>query len=283
MSLRLAIVADVHHGPDSYTKLGAAALDLLRAFVDFANATRPDAVIDLGDRISDVDPATDRRLASEVAEVFAALQVPVHHVNGNHDLDNLTVEENAAILGQDMRSEVLALGDWDVVVWRADARIDRSVRRGFVLPEADFLWLEAAARTATRPMLVLSHVPLSPQSQAGNYYFERSPQSAAYPEAPRVRAALARARVPVACLSGHVHWNTVAQCDGIPYLTQQSLTETFTTAGVPAGAWSVVTLSETLHWQVAGADPFEAVLHPRALRWTPSLMSLDAPRLKAAE
>ncbi len=283
MSIRLAVVADIHHGADTYTKRGSSALGLLRDFVAFANAQKVDAVIDLGDRISDVDPDADRALAAEVATVFERLEMPRHHVDGNHDRDNLTAGENAAILGSTPGSAVVPLGAWDLVVWRADPFIHRGpARRGFVLPETDFLWLERTAREATRPLMIVSHVPVSPASQAGNYYFERHPESAAYPEAPRVRTALARARVPVACLSGHVHWNTVAQVDGIPYLTQQSLTETFTTAGEPAASWSVVTLGETLHWQVMGADPLETTLAPRAERWVPSLLSLGR-RLEAAE
>lgn len=277
MTIRLAVVADIHHGPDACTKRGSAALGLLREFVAFANAEVVDAVIDLGDRISDVDPEADRRRAAEVAEVFAGLEAPRHHVDGNHDRDHLSAAENAAILGTTPRSVVVPLGAWDLALWRADPFIHRGPRqRGFALPEDDFLWLEAVAREATRPLLVVSHVPVSPVRQEGNYYFERHPESAAYPEAPRVRAALARARVPVACLSGHVHWNTLAQADGIAYLTQQALTETFTTQGEPAAAWGLVTLGETLHWHVMGKDPIETTLTLRAARWVPSLLSLGA-------
>lgn len=63
---RLAIVADIHHSADSLTKKGSAALPLLRDFVRFVADTKPDAVIDLGDRISDVDRETDLLLVREV-------------------------------------------------------------------------------------------------------------------------------------------------------------------------------------------------------------------------
>src|SRR5262245_20442430 len=75
-ALRLCLVTDIHHGQDSFTKKGTAALDLLADFAAFANDARPHAVIDLGDRISDADAATDARLEREVADVFRAIEAP---------------------------------------------------------------------------------------------------------------------------------------------------------------------------------------------------------------
>ena len=270
--MKIAIVTDIHHGAPSHTKRGDAALGLMAGFAEFVAAQAPDLVLDLGDRISDADRDTDLRLEREVAESFRGIGVPVHHVCGNHDRDYLTVAENAEILGQDMVSEVIDAGDWQIALWRAEAKITRSERyRGFDLPEADFLWLANMIAAAEKPTLIVSHVPVSGHAQTGNYYFHNNPEFSTYPQAPRVRAALRQASVPVACLAGHVHWNTVTQIDGIPHLTQQSLTESFTTGGGPAEAWGLLELSETLHWQVFGKDPFEARLTPMAGRWTPPL------------
>lgn len=274
MTLRLAIVADIHHGADSFTKKGSAALPLMGEFARFVAEARPDAVLDLGDRISDVDRETDLALEAEVAEAFRALSAPVFHVNGNHDRDHLTTAENAEILGQALGSLVLDMGGWRIALWRADPKIHRGPGAGgFALPEADLLWLSAVVQAADRPLLVVSHVPVSGHAQTGNYYFERNPEVSTYPQAARARAVLAQARVPVVCLAGHVHWNTVTTVDGIPHLTQQSLTESFTTAGAPAGAMGLIELGETVHWRVAGEDPFEARLSPMARRWTPCLPS----------
>lgn len=269
---RIAIVTDIHHGAPSHTKRGDTALELLAEFVAWANTEEPDLVLDLGDRISDVDSQTDARLEREVAEVLAGLDAPLHHVCGNHDRDHLSVAENAEILSADLAHGVLDLGDWQLALWRADAKIHRTgPRPGFDLPEADLLWLSQMAQRAEKPTLVASHVPLSGHSQIGNYYFQRNAALSTYPQADRARAALAQARVPVACIAGHVHWNTVTTVGGIPHLTQQSLTESFTTGGAPARAWGMLTLGDKLHWQVLGDDPFEAVLTPSRHRWTPPL------------
>ncbi|MEO0937725.1 MAG: metallophosphoesterase [Pseudomonadota bacterium] len=273
MTLRIAIVTDIHHGAPSHTKRGDTALRLMEGFAAWVKETAPDMVLDLGDRISDIDEETDLRLEREMAKAFAAIDVPVHHMNGNHDRDHLTVAQNEEIFGQPMQNEVLDAGDWQIALWRADAKIDHAPeRRGFNLPEPDLLWLSRTIQAATKPTLVASHVPVSGHGQGGNYYFERNEQFSRYPTSDRARQALAQARVPVICVAGHVHWNTVTTVDGIPHLTQQSLTESFTTQGAPAEAWGLMTLDKTVHWQVFGHDPFEARLTPQTGRWTPPLM-----------
>lgn len=269
---RIAIVTDIHHGAPSLTKRGDVALSLLADFVDWANAEKPDLVLDLGDRISDIDTPTDMGLERDVAAALSGLDAPLHHLCGNHDRDFLTVAENEEILGATLASEVIDLGEWQLALWRADAKIHRSgPKPGFHLPEPDLIWLSRMAQAAQKPTLVASHVPVSGHSQIGNYYFEHNAAVSTYPQAARARAALAQARVPVACVAGHVHWNTVTTVDGIVHITQQSLTESFSTTGEPARAWGMMTLGDTVHWRVFGDDPFEAQVTPTAQRWTPPI------------
>jgi hypothetical protein len=140
--------------------------------------------------------------------------------------------------------------------------------------------LSQTCGAAQKPLMIASHVPVSGHAQTGNYYFERNPELSRYPQSASARAAMETARVPVVAIAGHVHWNTVTCVGGIHHLTQQSLTESFTTQGAPAAAWGLLDLSDTVHWQVFGADPFEVRLSPRAPRWTPPLppfSQLQAP------
>ncbi|MGL4291435.1 MAG: metallophosphoesterase family protein [Phreatobacter sp.] len=253
-SVRLCLVTDIHHGKPSFTKAGPAALGLMAEFRRFVDETRPDAVLDLGDRISDEARASDLVLEAEIAEAFAPIGFPRFHIDGNHDRDYLTVDDNDRILGRRAHHETQDLGDWRLAVWRADAKLHRP--GGFALIEADLLWLADVVRNADRPLVVVSHVPVSGHSQIGNYWFENNPQYATYPSANRIRAVLRQARVPVIWISGHVHWNTLTMVDGIAHITLQSLTETFTTQGEAAGAFALLELSDKVLWQVHGRDPF---------------------------
>ncbi len=272
MTLRIAIVTDIHHGKPSTAKRGDAALELMEEFARFVKDSGATHVLDMGDRISDENRDTDLVLAAEVAEAFRAVQAPIWHLNGNHDRDHMTVADNEALLGQSLDHAVHDIDGWRIVLWRADSRIRRGEDgNGFVLTEADLVWLSRTMQATDRPTLVVSHVPISGHAQTGNYYFQNNPGSSTYPMADRARAALALARVPVVCLAGHVHWNTVTTVNGITHLTQQSLTESFTTAGEPAGAMGLIELSDTVSWDVVGADPFRFGFRPTAQRWTPPM------------
>lgn len=267
--LRLVVVADIHHGADLGSKLGRSALGLLDRVADVVAAERPAAVLELGDRISEVDPTTDRRLQGEVGERLAAFRAPVLSLLGNHDLVHLSAEENGALLGQPMGHRLVDLEGWRILLWRAEARLP--AEGGFRLAPGDLAWLKAAVTGSDRPMLLASHVPLSGQALWGNHYFERRPERAGYVEQAAIRAVLAKASRPLVALAGHVHWNSLALVDGIPHLTIQSLTESFTTDGAPAGAWARLRLGATVRLEVVGRDPL-AVELPAArttCRWLP--------------
>ncbi|CAN5818998.1 hypothetical protein BH23DEI1_BH23DEI1_20830 [soil metagenome] len=78
-SVRIGVIAAVHHGPDAYGKAGSRALELLETALVDVQACDPDVVVDLGDRISDQDPAADIRRTREVATLWRRLGVPRHH------------------------------------------------------------------------------------------------------------------------------------------------------------------------------------------------------------
>ncbi len=264
-TIRLCLVTDIHHGDNHVTKKGQSALPLLEQFTQFVKTNKPDAVIDLGDRISDVDHDTDYRLEQEVAQVFSLIDEPVFHICGNHDRDHLTVAENETIFSQSLGHRVIDMGAWDLVLWCADARIHRP--GGFILPESDLIWLAGIINTATKPLAIFSHVPLSEHSVAGNYYFERNPAVATYPGSiARIKAVLATANVPVACIAGHVHWNTLTMVGGQAHFTLQSLTESFTTYPEPAGSYGMLELNDRVTWTVHGKDSFHASLNTADLR-----------------
>ncbi|MGE0313340.1 MAG: metallophosphoesterase [Lautropia sp.] len=279
---RIAVVTDIHHGADHFTKKGSAALDLLGEFRRGADEAGVDLVIDLGDRISDVGREADLAREREVAEVFDGMRAPRMHLCGNHDRDHLTVDDNADIFAQPMTSATLEVGDWTIVLWQADTRIRRP--GGFVLPESDLLWLHGVVRAASRPLAVFTHVPLSDQSQVGNYWFERNPRAATYPDgADRARAILATASVPVVCVAGHVHWNTLTFASGRPHLTLQSLTETFTTHPRVAGSWALLELGESIDWTVHGNDRMRVSIptETAARSWvTPLPRFADHPEIR---
>lgn len=253
MVTRIAVVTDIHHGRDTPTKRGTAALSLLDKFIDEVNGGSFDAVLDLGDRISDETAERDVELQREVVASFRRLgNKPRQHVIGNHDFALLSAEQNAAILEAPLHTRAAVIGDVRLAFWQPDVTL--ALDRGLHLADGDLAALEELLNADDRPTLLVSHVPLSGHTQTGNYYFERNPGHATYAEVDDIRRLIAAAPCPLVAIAGHVHWNTLTIVDGTPHLTLQSLTETFTT-GEPAGATAVIEIDgDVCRWTVAGLD-----------------------------
>ena len=90
-TLKLPVVNDIHHGPDKMTKAGSAAVPLPKDFTTFAEACPPGFFVELGDRISVIDTATDRQQLRMIATQFADLSAPDLHLLDNHDQVHLSI------------------------------------------------------------------------------------------------------------------------------------------------------------------------------------------------
>jgi Icc protein len=266
--MRIGIVSDIHHGPISYSKRGDVALGLLADALAAIREAGAELVIDLGDRISDVDLPTDRRLLAEVAEVFADCGLPRHHVNGNHDRCHLSADDNDAALGQPIGTSAIDLGTARLVLWQPDVHL--TVANGLTLADGDLDALSAALAASDARTILASHVPLTAPTMTGNYWFENNRRLAAYRETDAIRAVLAAAPCPLLAVSGHVHWNTLTTVDGTSHITCQSLSESYTTHPHACGAYALLDLGgDEVSWHVFGKDPFAAIVPfpARKSRW----------------
>jgi Icc protein len=277
-ALRLAIVTDIHHGTPKLTKRGDRALDLLDQFLAFCADYGPDLILDLGDRINDQDRETDRRLLGEVAAKFQGLNTPHAHLDGNHDSDFLLPEDNVEAFGTGGHASRDVNG-YHLVFWNASTKIPRP--EPFRATEADLEWLATDLAATELPSIVFSHVPFSGASMVGNYWFQNNPEHATYPNAAEIREIVEASGQVILCAAGHVHWNTLHTVAGIPHITIQSLTESFTTGGEPAAAWATLEIGDgAIQWQTFGLDPIRATLRQRLPeeRWTQPLQRFGAER-----
>lgn len=257
MTLRIAVVGDVHAGPDRGSKRGSAAFELLDHVLPKIEASAPDLVVELGDRITEVDADSDARHAARVAEAIAALPVPRVHLLGNHDVHHLTPARNEALLGAPQRNHATLCQGVRLLFWYPDCRYVPYLGN-LRLAEGDLAWLEAAlGEHDDVPTVLFSHLPARREPTAGNPYFATRPAGRAWhADVDRVTDVLERHPHVVACVSGHTHWNAAGLHDGLLFLTLPSLTETFTTAPHPSGAWATFEIDEVLRWRVHGRDPW---------------------------
>ena len=257
--LEIALIADIHSGPDRGTKLGTEAARLFKDFADWVRASSCQLVIDLGDRISDVDRKTDARLATEVGSWFQQqISHPHFHLPGNHDLAELTLEENEEMLDCNLQSQSMDLNGFHLVLWNSEPKMDKET--GFSLDESRLDWLRTDLAGTKLPTIVFSHLPLDNGSMKGNFYFDKAyPRHAYYSQqdGERIREVLERSERVKLCVNGHAHWNAYHCIDGIHYVTIPSLTELFPTYPQPSKSWAKLSVDKEIHLQVFGNLPIE--------------------------
>lgn len=281
--LRLAIVTDIHHGSVSYTKLGPEALPLLDRIVAEVDGGDHDLLVDLGDRITDIDRETDRALAAEVAAAFAPAATPRHHIVGNHDVAYLTAADNEELFGHTMGHTSIEMAGVHLVMWQMDTRID--LKRGFVPDPADLEWLADDLASTDLPAVVFSHVPLDGGSLRGNYWFQNNEIYGGPPNVDEIQAVLQEAGNVVLCVAGHVHRNQLNTIDGVHHVTVQSLTDSYNTGGVACGAWATIEVGEEeITWTTHGLDPISMTLRRKAVgsHWEPPLQPFRSLRARTA-
>lgn len=268
--LKLSIIADIHHGPDFETKKGSAALGLMDGFLAHVAQTNPDAVVDLGDRITDTDHDNDVSRLHDIAAKFKTLSVPRFHLMGNHDCGELSLLENETILQHPLTSHSIDLHGFHLVFWNCKTKTQP---QGFLeLAEGDLGWLQDNLGETRLPSVIFSHVPLDNGSMKGNYYFEKEwPQYGNYSEeaGKEIRDVIEHSGKVILCINSHAHWNAYHCIDGIHYVTIPSLTETFTTHPYANESWADLIISDNIKINIHGLAPMSYVLPIKELhtRW----------------
>lgn len=259
MTLTLALISDLHFGPEArfagkLRKLTASAEPLARAFVERMNARdRPDLVVNLGDDIEDEGLEADRARYQRCVSVLREARAEIVHVAGNHDVVNLSPADLRAAWGplealtgapvpEERLYYAFERGGLRFIVLHTRERKDHDVSVG---PE-QLAWLEGQLSAHAGPSIVLMHHSAADQDLRGNRWFEGSPHICLVRERRAIRALFARHGGVRAVFNGHLHWNHLDVIDGIPYVTLQSLVENLDedAPGRAAAAHALVRIDE---------------------------------------
>lgn len=273
------MVADIEHcNVERGAKLSLQALQQLGPVIQESRRNQYDAFVDLGDRINDVDDtATDSERAYEVSALLKQAGCRREHLMGNHDIYTLTTELWEDALGASARSRVWDMKGRRLIFFCPDVD-NKTALDGTPLPgprnhhlrQDDINWLESALATDL-PAILFSHVPLHPASQIGNFYFDGTVGRAAFENADIARAMMSDSTVFLS-VSGHSHWNSWNNENGIHYITIPSLVDNFVTHPYPTGAWATLSIRDDIELNVTGLDPLKLTLpirKPRRLWLSP--------------
>jgi 3',5'-cyclic AMP phosphodiesterase CpdA len=263
--LRIGLISDIHLGPDRETRRGADAERLIGQFLEDMRLFAPAFIVDLGDRIMEVDEPTDRRHSVLVRDLLRRAEAPVFHLLGNHDVAHLPKREVSGLLDLPASYRSAQLNGYQCVF--LDSTDPVVGEYGGHISEAQIAWIEAELTRAERPAVVFCHHPLDDQPIESNPLFQEHPEWGAVDNRATVREVLARSRKVVAVVTGHAHWNRATCVGGVPFLTIQCLVETWNTGGEPAGAYGKLWIEPKgrLRLEVMGRDRLDIVLQGSSL------------------
>lgn len=218
---RLLLLSDLHLSPTH-----GFFWDNWRIARDYADATRPDAVVVSGDLCIN-GPDSDHEMAF-AGEALQGLTVPFYAIPGNHDVGDEPPGQDAkqlidaprlarwnGVFGTDRFA--IDLGKWRVIGLNAQLL-------GSGLPEeaAQDEWLDAELAGTTRPVMLVLHKPLfldrPDETELGPASINPEPRA-------RLLARIVAARVPLV-VSGHLHSHRDVVLDGIRYVWAPALSFT---------------------------------------------------------
>ncbi len=263
--VKLVLFADLHaHDTDSPSehKVMTTWADRLTPFVDAANAWSPDLVINLGDLVNGTfvmgaelgDPVRIPGILDEVVGLLSALNAPVHHVLGNHDVYSLSKEQFLAGTGQEATFYSFDVGGFHFAV--LDAQYDKQEQdyahvawmvQGMI-PSIQLEWLAEDLAGTDLPTLILIHQPLSSD-------FSLLAGGPPVLNHLAVRAVLEASGNVVAVFQGHTHASQHTEIAGIHYMTIAPLVDDRDAPGDESAppSWALVTLDpETRMLSVLG-------------------------------
>lgn len=236
MALRLAVITDIHYGFDTGVKKGAQAPQLVESFIDQAHQFGADYIVNLGDNVSSQNPVADEQYRKSLRVQFKRAACPIIDIDGNHDV---------RFQARQSPSASLVTCDHHIVQW--NPYLNRYTREGVIPDQTDIDWLRAELSRATKPVILLSHVPFTGPESVRKKWKNAHSQELYYPsyfkDAAELRAMIEDSGKVILCLSGHRHLNHHHENKGVHYLIQQSLVEVVED-DKPAGAFTMIELDQ---------------------------------------
>lgn len=229
--IKIVFVSDIHIAPGQdwsnciwkYTPQDELPA-LVHSFVDIVNnEIKPDIIFELGDRIIDVDIATDmKNTATIYHEIDEKVSCPVVHLDGNHDFVNVSKKELASILHSPELPYVKMFNGYKIVVFDSlDPMIDGV---GGQVSEKQLKWLENEMSNDDFPKIVLSHHPVNYHEIDRNFLIpsETCPLMSVK-NRDEVRRILENGRNFLFHAAGHLHWWSFRTSDKGTYLVNPPL------------------------------------------------------------
>ncbi len=241
--IKIVLLADVHMGNNRSTRPGEEAPFWLRKLVNEINfEIKPDAFIDLGDRINDSNREDDRKNAERYFDIIETVNVPYFFLLGNHDVHYLSEFENKKIYGNNsINLSVKIKGIKFIFINTADP-VEENI--GGNVSEKQLEWLKKELDEENIPKVIFGHHPIDDQDISGNPHFLSFPHLAFVQNKEAVRKIVKNGKNVVAYINGHVHWFSFYTDNHLPFFSVPSFIESWPEKEEAPGMYVVVTIKE---------------------------------------
>jgi predicted phosphodiesterase len=254
--LEILLVADVHMGPSNTTRPGEETPDLMERFVKEINtAIKPDILVELGDRVNNFSHEEDRRNALKFSRIISGLCIPRYLLLGNHDLHNLTKEENKEIFGTEVGRRTCCVNGFKLIFLDTEEPVIEGV--GGNISEEQLSWLSVELNNEETPKIVFGHHPVDNQVISENPHFLEFPHLAFVKNRERVRDVMESGKNVIAYVNGHVHWFSFEMGDKMPFISVPSFTEAWPEKKGAPGMFALLSVfaNGSMEVTVGGLNP----------------------------
>lgn len=224
---RFVHMTDVHVQPERAAEVGfAAALAQAQSLPD-----RPDFVVFGGDNVMNVDGAKGADRANIQLQAWQRalkneLSLPHYACVGNHDILRMHPTDGKAwavdAFGTPDRFYTFDRNGWKFIVLDSTSPRDGGYKGSLDEPQFEWLAAELVATPASKPVLIISHIPII----AACAYFDgeneksgdwRVPGAWMHLDARKIKDLFGRHPNVKLCLSGHIHLTDQVLYNGVTY------------------------------------------------------------------
>ncbi|WP_137284757.1 metallophosphoesterase family protein [Halorussus salinisoli] len=243
--MKIGLVSDIHLQSENRESV----LEELSGVVDrFDDSFEPDVTVVLGDLIEDEGSADrDSEHVRAVAETLDDLDSPVTFLAGNHDVENLSSDELAALLDQDRWGRI----DGTDLLYLDSAAPWLSGARGEVTDE-QLAFLDDEL-DGTDDRLLFVHHPVHYHDLRDNYWFGETPERAFCGNKAEVNRVIEHRDGVLAVFNGHLHETDYTRYRGTHHFTVNAFGKERPESDV-TGTYAEVTIDDRLTVRVVEGD-----------------------------
>lgn len=236
--MKIAVVSDIHNGYLIECRPGEESIPLLNSFLSYCEEENVDIILELGDRVNNRNHDFDIENLKAVSSLFRKSKIPVYHAMGNHDIHYINKQENLDCLGYAKSYYSVETKEFVILVLDSTDRIIGDC--GGYIGDVQREWLKEQLRTNNKPIIICSHHPLVEQYQKGNPFFVSLPDEYKIINEKEILEIISEYCNKIALIiNGHVHWNYLKYCNGIPCFSVASLLENYPLKENAPGRFSI--------------------------------------------